>query len=326
MSNKTDIFEPSDMPYVYPHLLQFTDAIWSSFWSPKHFTYDRDVRDFKMELTDLEREIVKKCILSIGVVENKVKTFWGRLEQRMPKTEIAAVGAVFTGNEEVHRQTYVKLLEDLGLQDEFKKVYEIPCMADRVDYLTKYLKGVRSRSNKEFTKSLILFTLLVENCSLFSQFLVMSSLCKYSNVLKNFSDIINATAREEVLHGKFGAALVNIIKAENPDWFDDDMEAKIRRSIRKAYTSEVKVLDWIFENGELNCISKDEVLTFLKMRLNDSLSQMGYSAEFELDPKLLEKSEFFTAEIASTIDIDFFVGKSSDYNVGKAFNDDDLWG
>ena len=84
----------------------------------------------------------------------------------------------------------------------------------------------------------------------------------------NFNTIITATAKEEILHGKFGSELINIVKNENPEWFDEEMEKKIRRNIKKAFDSESKVIDWVMEMGEPNHISKLEVLEFLKVRLN----------------------------------------------------------
>jgi len=322
------IFEKREkiQPYEYPNLLNYAKAIHKAFWHVDHFTYESDVRDFKVELTPVERDIVEKSMLSIGVVENKVKSFWARLDQRMPKTEISDVGYTFAGNEVVHRLTYAQTLDLLGLQDRFESIGEVPEIRDRIKYLNKYLEGVSSRSNKEFTKSLILFTLLVENSSLFSQFLIMSSFSKYKNVLKNFSKVINATAREEILHGKFGSELVNIIRQENPEWFDDEMEQKTRRAVRKAFDAELKVLEWIFEKGELDFISKAEIAEFLKSRLNNSLNQIGYSNEFEVSDILLEKSNYMEIMLLATQDIDFFDGKSSDYNESTAFTEEALWG
>ena len=321
------IFEEREniQPYEYEYLFKYDKAIRHAFWDVDHFTYDKDIRDFKIELSDNERQVIKRSMLAIGTVENKVKTFWAKVGDRMPKTEISDVGFTFSGNEVVHRQAYEKLLNKLGLAKEFENIFDVPCMDGRVKYLTKYLKGVNSRSNKEFTKSLILFTLLVENCSLFSQFLIVSSFNKYKNVMKNFSEVINATAREEIIHGKFGAELVKIIKAENPEWFDAEMEDKTRRAIRKAYKAEEEVLDWILEGGELEFITKEEILEFLKNRLNDSLNQMGYDNEYKVNEELLEKSDFMERMLLATKDFDFFDSKSGDYNKGTAYTEDSLW-
>ena len=312
-------------PYEHPHLIKYAHAIHESFWTPEHFTYDRDVNDYLVKLNTTEQDILKKAMLAIGVIENKVKTFWARIDMRMPKTEIAIVGHTFAGNEVIHQLTYEKLLTLLGLEDEFDKVIDIPCMQGRSDYLTKYLQGVYSKSNKEFTKSLILFTLLVENASLFSQFLIVSSFKKHKNILSNFNSVISATAREENLHAKFGEELIKIIRSENPEWFDEEMESKIRRNVRKALVAETEVLDWIFEKGELDFLPKESIIEYLKSRFNKSLNQIGYNNEFEINDKLLEPTEFLEVQLMASSSFDFFNEKSTDYSQNTAFDEEDLW-
>jgi len=310
-----DIFSERQtiQPYEYEGLMKYADAIHESFWTAEHFTYDRDVREFRLDLSPGEQEIVKRAMLAIGVVENKVKTFWARIDQRIPKVEISDVGHTFAGNEVIHRRAYEKLLNLLGLGREFESVLSVPCMEGRSKYLTKYLSGVSSRSNKEFTKSLILFTLLVENCSLFSQFLIVSSFNKYKNVMNNFNSVVTATGKEEALHGRFGAELVHIIRRENPDWFDDEMERKIRGNVQKAFKAECEVLDWIFESQELDFLPKATVIEYLKSRFNLSLQQIGYESEFEVNEALLMPTEFFDMAVKTSQSFDFFNEKSSEY-------------
>lgn len=232
---------------------------------------------------------------------------------------------VFISGNCIHQLTYEKLLVLLGLEKEFESIFEVPCMKGRSEYLTKYLSGVSSVSNKEFAKSLILFTLLVENASLFSQFLVVSSFNKYKNILTNFSSVVGATAREENIHAKFGEALINIIRKENPEWFDSDMEDKIRRNIRKAFESECKVLDWIFEKGELEFLPKINIQEYLKSRLNKSLNQIGYSDEFIVNEELLVPCEFLEVQLTASTSFDFFNEKSSEYSQNSSFDEDNMW-
>lgn len=325
--DKPNIFAPADKvePYTYPHLINYMHAIHNSFWIPEHFTFDRDVIDFKVNLTDNEREVVKKSMLAISQVENKVKTFWGRIDMRMPKTEISMVGYSFANTEVIHQRSYSKLLSLLGLESEFEKIKDIPVLEGRTNYLKKYLKGVNSRSNKEFTKSLILFTLLIEDISLFSQFLIVSSFKKYRNVLSNFNSIIGSTAREEVLHSDFGVALIKIIKEENPEWFDDEMENKIRRNVRKAYKAEAEILDWIFQGGELEFLPKESIKEYLKDRFNKSLVNLGYKEEYKVDNNLLKPTEFLEVQLKASSSFDFFNEKSSEYSNNASFDEEDLW-
>ena len=309
-------------PYEYPQLMEFAKGILESFWTIDHFEVESDLRQIKVgDLTPEEVTILERCMLSINVVENKVKSFWSRLDMRFPKPEVGFVGSVFGSNEVVHAMAYSELLEQMGLSDKFKTVMDVPCMKGRSAYLTKYLKGVSSRSNKEFTKSLILFTLLVENVSLFSQFLIMSSFSKYKNKITEFGKIVSATSADEQLHGQFGATLVNILRTENPEWFDDDMEAKIRRSVRKAFKAECGVLDWIFEEQELDFLPKKNIKEFLKNRFNYSLNLMQYDDEYEIDSTLLDCTKFFDRIASSTVDDDFFHSTVTSYSKGKCFED-----
>jgi len=232
---------------------------------------------------------------------------------------------VFISGNCIHQLTYEKLLSSLGLEKEFENVVNIPCMQGRSEYLGKYLQGVYSKSNKEFTKSLILFTLLVENTSLFSQFLIVSAFKKHKNVMSNFNSVISATAREENLHAKFGEELINIIRNENPDWFDTDMENKIRRNVRKALEAEIGVLNWIFEKGELEFLSKKNIIEYLKSRFNKSLNQIGYKNEFEIEESLLKPTEFLEVQLTATSSFDFFNEKSTDYSQNTAFNEEEIW-
>lgn len=323
----SDIFEPTDRvePYTYPHLIEYMHAIHNSFWIPEHFTFDRDVMDFRVKLNDNEREIVKRSMLAISQVENKVKTFWGRIDMRMPKTEIAMVGYAFANSEIIHQRSYSKLLSLLGLEEEFNRIKDIPPLEGRTNYLTKYLKGVNSSSDKEFTKSLILFSLLIENVSLFSQFLIVSSFKKYKNLMTNFNSIIGATAREETLHASFGIELVNIIRKENPEWFDTEMENKIRRNINKAFEAECDILDWIFENGELDFLPKENIKEYLKERFNKSLIDLGYTAEFDVNHYLLEPTEFLDVQLTASSSFDFFNEKSTEYSNNTTFDEETLW-
>lgn len=325
MSN--NIFEPATAvePYTYPHLINYMHAIHNSFWIPEHFTFDRDVMDFKVKLTEQEREVVKRTMLAISQVENNLKTFWGRIDMRMPKTEIAMVGYAFANSEIIHQRSYSKLLTLLGLQDAFSKIPEIPALDGRTNYLKKYLKGVNSRSDKEFTKSLILFSVLIENVSLFSQFLIISSFNKYKSLMTNFNSIIGATAREETLHASFGIELVNIIRKENPDWFDQEMEDKLRRNIRKAFDAELKIIDWIFENGELEFLPKKSIQEYLKERFNKSLRDLGYKEEFQVNEELLKPTEFLEIQLTASSSFDFFNEKSTEYSNNSTFDEDTLW-
>lgn len=314
------------LPYEYPSLLEYKDAIRHSYWIDTEYNFTTDIDDFKVKVTDEEREVIKKTMLAIAQIEVNVKTFWADLYKRMPITEIGDVGMTFAESEVRHKDAYARLLRILGLEEEFKTVVEIPAIKGRIKYLKKYLDGSRSRDNKMYTKSVLLFSLFIEHVSLFSQFLIMMSFNKEKNLFKGISNVVEATSKEEDIHGNFGVEIINIIKSENPEWFDDEFEELIYSASRKAYEAECGILDWIFEQGELSFLPKETIKHFIMNRFNNSLKKIGMKPIFEVDNSLLQSTKWFEVEITATKEGDFFYKKQIDYNKkSKAITADDLF-
>tara|TARA_R100000951_G_scaffold112293_1_gene112423 strand:+ start:4213 stop:5193 length:981 start_codon:yes stop_codon:yes gene_type:complete len=314
------------LPYEYPQLLAYKDAIRHSYWIDTEFNFTEDIQDFKVTITPDERDVIKKTMLAIAQVEVNVKTFWADMYKRMPITEVGDVGMTFAESEVRHKDAYARLLRILGLEKEFQSVIEVPAIAGRLKYLKKYLDGTRSRDNKMYTKSVLLFSLFIEHVSLFSQFLIMMSFNKEKNVFKGISNVVEATSKEEEIHGNFGAEIINIIKKENPEWFDQEFEDLIDSACKKAYIAECQILDWIFEKGELSFLPKNTIQHFIKNRFNNSLEKIGMKPIFQVDENLLRSVEWFDIEITGTKEGDFFYKKSVDYNKkSKSITEDDLF-
>ncbi|EGV43127.1 ribonucleotide reductase [Bizionia argentinensis JUB59] len=325
---KSNIFEKriNLKPYEYPELYEYVPAIRHSYWIHTEFNFTSDVQDFKTLLSDPERTAIKNTMLAISQIEVAVKNFWGEIYHRMPKPEIGSVGATFAESEVRHHDAYSHLLEVLGLNEEFKNLKKKPVIMKRVQYLETALKNAKSDDNKEYAESVLLFSLFIEHVSLFSQFLIIMAFNKHKNMLKGISNVVEATSKEEQIHGDFGIDLIKIIKAENPEWFDEEYSIKIQDMCREAFDAESKIIDWIFEDGELDFIPKNVINEFIKQRFNDSLESIGIEKIFEIDQKLLAETEWFDDEIIGTKHGDFFVKRSINYSKRtQSITSDDLF-
>ena len=225
-----------------------------------------------------------------------------------------------------HADSYSHLLEILGLNDEFEKIKDIPALKQRVDYLSKMVQYSKSEDDREYILSMILFSLFTEHVSLFSQFLVMMSFNKHRNLFKGLSNVIEATSKEEQIHGLFGIDVVNIIREEHPEWFDEDLKQEIYKACQEAYESEVKVIDWILGEGELEFMSSDVVKEFVKQRLNNSLVAVGYEELFDVDKELVDETKWFDDEVIGTKLTDFLHKRSVNYTkFSQSINGDTIF-
>ena len=325
-NNKPDIFRKrtSLKPYEYPQLVEYTDAIRHSYWVHTEFNYSADIQDMKVRMEPEEVEIVKKAMLAISQIEVAVKTFWAKIGDRFPKPEIAAVGITFGESEVRHADAYSNLIEIMGLNEEFEKVVEVPAMKKRIAYLEQSIGS--PADDKDYFHKIILFSMFVENVSLFSQFLIMMAFNKHKNVLKGISNAVEATSKEEDIHARFGFELVNIIREENPEWFDKDSNNEVNRLCRDAFKAESAIVDWIYGDADLDFLPKATVKEFLKHRFNQSLKAIDMKPLYEVDEEAVASTDWFVEEILSTKNVDFFVKRSTAYSKKtKAFTEDDLF-
>tara|TARA_B100000214_G_scaffold123275_1_gene87376 strand:- start:5724 stop:6998 length:1275 start_codon:yes stop_codon:yes gene_type:complete len=301
-------------PFEYPELYEYVPAIRHSYWIHTEFNFTSDIQDFKTHLTELEKSAIKNTMLAISQIEVAVKNFWGDIYHKIPKPEVSAVGATFAESEVRHTDAYSHLLEILGLNTEFKTLKKNPVVMKRVRYLDGALINSKSENDRHYTESILLFSLFIEHVSLFSQFLIIMAFNKHRNMLKGISNVVEATSKEEQIHGDFGIDLIKIVKQENPDWFDIKYEHKIQDMCNTAYKAESAIIDWIFEKGELDFLPKSQIKEFIKDRFNKSLESIGVNKVFETNKTLLNQTEWFNDEIIGTKHVDFFVKRSINYS------------
>ena len=301
-------------PFEYPELYEYVPAIRHSYWIHTEFNFTSDIQDFKTHLSEIERNAIKNAMLAISQIEVAVKSFWGDIYHKIPKPEVGAVGSTFAESEVRHTDAYSHLLEILGLNNEFKNLKKNPVIMKRVRYLDAALVSSKSENDRQYTESILLFSLFIEHVSLFSQFLIIMAFNKHKNMLKGISNVVEATSKEEQIHGDFGIDLIKIVKQENPEWFDVKYEFKIQSMCKTAYDAESAIIDWIFEKGEVDFLPKSQIKEFVKDRFNRSLESIGVKKVFETDQSLLNETEWFNDEIIGTKHVDFFVKRSINYS------------
>ena len=325
---KRDIFKPriNLKPYEYPELYEYVDAIRHSYWLHTEFNFTSDIQDFKINVSPSERNAIQNAMLAIAQIEVAVKTFWWNVYSRLQKPEIGSVWDTFAESEVRHMDAYSHLLEILWLNSDFERIKDIPAIMKRIEYLDEATRWAKVNTDKEYMKNILLFSLFIEHVSLFSQFLIIMSFNKYRNIFKWISNVVEATSKEEQIHWMFGIDVINIIRQEHPEWFDEEFIESIKKSCEASYEAEKTIVDWIFEEWELDFLSKKTVNEFIKNRLNNSLDSIWIERIFEVDNEELEKTDWFDDEIMSTKHWDFFVKRSVNYNKrAKSITSDDLF-
>lgn len=316
----------SRKPDLYPWTQDFIKSLQDGFWTVREFNFNSDIQDFKINLTDKEREIITKALSMVGQLEISVKKFWAKLGDNLPHPSINDLGYVMANSEVIHGDAYERLLEVMGLEDAFDDILKVDIVKSRVNYLRKHLHKFHSDNKKQFVYSLILFTLFVENIALFSQFYTVMWFGRYRNLLKDTNKQVEYTSREEDLHAKIGIKLINVLRKEYPGIFDDELKEKILYEAEQAVNYECEIVDWILDGFSHKKLNSDLVKEFIKDRMNKSLKSIGYRKIFTVDSEAVKETDWFDEQLLGNNMTDFFHSRPTEYSKkSKSFSEEDLF-
>jgi ribonucleoside-diphosphate reductase beta chain len=317
----------SRKPNLYPWVEEYIDSMHNGFWTDKEFSFKSDIQQFKVNLTDQEREIIVRTLSAIGQIEVAVKTFWAKLGENLPHPSLQDLGFVMANVEVIHNNAYERLLKVLDLEDVFEENLKLEWIQGRVNYLRKYTHRFYKDSKKQYLYALILFTLFVENVSLFSQFYVINWFARFKNVLKDTDQQVKYTRNEEQIHALVGIKLINTIRSEYPELFDDELEDRIVQQAQSAFESEAKIVDWMVNGIQEEGLTAPLLKEFIKNRINESLAQIGFKEAFyDVDKSLLMETKWFDEELHGNNMTDFFHSRPVEYSKkNQSFSEDDLF-
>lgn len=313
-------------PNHYPWTEAFMEAMHSGFWTDKEFSFKSDVHQFRTELTEQEQEIIVRTLSAIGQIEVAVKTFWAKLGENLPHPSLSDMGYVMANIEVIHNNAYERLLTVLDMEDIFEENMKLEWIQGRVKYLKKYTHRFYKDSKKQYLYALILFTLFVENVSLFSQFYIINWFARFKNVLKDTDQQVKYTRNEENIHGMIGIKIINTIREEMPELFDEELEERILDEANQAYKAEAKIVDWMVNGYQEEGLNANILKEFIGNRINDSLDQIGFGRPLEVDTEILKKTLWFEEELHGNNMTDFFHSRPTEYSKkNQSFDEDDLF-
>ena len=172
---------------------------------------------------------------------------------------------------------------------------------------------------------ILFFTLIIENASLFSQFATVLSFARFKGYLKNVANIIAWTSVDEQLHANAGIYILKKSFEERPE-MKAKAEADATDFIRYYIVLEDKMLDWIFEQGELDFFGKKDLANYMRYRLDDSLTQLGLTKPFNISADEAKPMMWFEEEVFSNELDDFFAKRPTAYTKhDKSISENDLF-
>jgi len=296
---------------AYPQAEQFAELQEDIFWTAKEIGMDKDLHDLHNNLTEAEMHGVVTVLKLFTLYETHVgNDYWlDFIRNKFQRPEIQRMASVFGMFElNVHAPFYNKINEVLNLNtEEFYNSYvEDKTLRGRMDWLDRQFDG-------DDTLASLAVGSIVEGAVLYSNFAFLKHFqAEGKNKLVNMAAGINFSVRDENLHSLAGAWLFNTLREESEQLDNKELDKKIYKTCGKIYEHETRIIDMIFEKGEIKGITDLQMKNFIQARLNLCLEQLKLDPLYEVDYDPISK--WFYKNINTPQLHDFFHKQGNSYN------------
>jgi len=319
-------------PFEYP--VYYTEG-WlkqaQAFWLHTEIPMQQDVKDFRENLSDHEKQLVGNILLGFAQTECAVSDYWtNQVTRWFPKHEIIQMAMMFGSQETIHATAYSYLNETLGLEN-FDGFLHNEVTKNKFDNLmnTKneyaYMElATMPLARVEVAKSLAVFSAFAEGVSLYSSFAVLYSF-QMRNLLKGIGKQMKWSVRDESLHSKMGCMLFRQMCEEYPE-LKDAARDKILEAAHLSVNMEIDFINKMFENGDLENLKAEDLVEFIRKRANEKLIELGYEPVFVVDTTKSDNLDWFYHLTGGLTHTDFFALRPTDYSkAGEGEDFEDVW-
>lgn len=234
------------LPLSYPWAREHYKAGVANNWTPEEVSMQKDVEQWKSTtvLSDSERRLI---LWNLG--------FFSTAESLTANNIVLAIYKHITNpecrqymlrqsfEEAIHTDTFIYCCDSLGLDPEYiYTMYQsIPSIKAKDDFVVNLTLSVFDPNFKTDTKEnkqkLILdmvgFYVIMEGIFFYAGFAMMLAL-KRQQKMVGIGEQFEYIMRDESLHLAFGCDVINTIKQENPEVWDQDFQDKIIDLIKQA--------------------------------------------------------------------------------------------
>lgn len=310
-----DCFKPFAYPWAYEAFMQSEQMHW--LWTEVPMM--EDVKDFKLKLTDDEREFLTKILRfftqgDIDVSGAYVNVYLPRFRQ----PEVRMMLSSFAAREAVHIAAYSHLIETLGLPESiYNEFLQYEAMAAKHDFVVK-----AEEDTADLAAQIAAFSAFTEGMQLFSSFVMLLNFTR-NGTMKGMGQIIAWSIADETLHTESMTRIFREYIAENPALWTDALKAKIYGIAEEMTALEDAFIELAFGISEMKRLSKEEVRQYIRYIADRRLMGLGLKGIFKSEKNPLP----WVDAMLGVQHTNFFENRVVDYAKGALTGDwSDVWG
>ncbi|MFD0275514.1 ribonucleotide-diphosphate reductase subunit beta [Kitasatospora sp. NPDC127111] len=278
-------FELTLRPMRYPSFYdRYRDAI-KNTWTVEEVDLHSDVADLA-KLSEGERHMIGRLVAFFAtgdsiVANNVVLSLYKHINS--PEARLYLSRQLF--EEAVHVQFYLTLLDTYLPDPEdraaaFAAVENIPSIAQKAKFCFKYMNAVdhiESLQTKEdrraFLLNLICFAACVEGLFFYGAFAYVYWF-RSRGLLHGLATGTNWVFRDESMHMDFAFSVVDTVREEEPDLFDEEMAKQVTEMLEEAVEAELQFAQDLCGDG-LPGMNTASMRQYLEAVADQRLARLG---------------------------------------------------
>ena len=267
-------------PFLYPWCYEAWLTQQRIHWLPEEVPLAEDVRDWKKNLTDSERNLMTQIFRFFTQSDVEVNNcYMKHYSQVFGPVEVQMMLSAFSNIETVHIAAYSHLLDTIGMPEvEYSAFLQYKEMKDKFDYM----QNASMSSRRDIARTMAMFGAFTEGLQLFASFAILMNFPRF-NKMKGMGQIITWSVRDETLHCLSMIKLFNAFIDENRDIWDDELRSEITESCRTIIGFEDAFIDLAFSQGAVEGLTGQEVKDYIRFIGDRRLQQLNLQPIFGIE-------------------------------------------
>lgn len=325
-------FDLTLRPMRYPQFFEmYRDAI-KNTWTVDEIDFSDDLVDLDRKLMPAEKHLINRLVAFFAtgdsiVANNLVLNLYKHINA--PEARMYLSRQLY--EEALHVQFYLTLLDnyipDIAEREQaFAAIENIPSIRQKAEFCFKWmgtmdeLDELRTEEDRRtFVRNLICFATCIEGLFFFAAFAYVYFL-RSKGLLNGLAAGTNWVFRDESCHMNFAFEVVNTVRDEQPELFDERMATEIAQMLDEAVNCELAFAQDVLGEG-VPGMSLADTKEYLQFVADQRLVQLG------LDKQYGSKNPFAFMELQDVQELtNFFERTVAAYQMGVegdvAFDED----
>ncbi|MBP1473026.1 ribonucleotide-diphosphate reductase subunit beta [Frateuria sp. MAH-13] len=278
-------------PMRYPAFYEMYRAAIRNTWTVDEVDFAPDLADLDGRMNPAERHLIQRLVAFFAtgdtiVANNLVLNLYQHVNA--PEARMYLSRQLY--EEALHVQFYLTLL-DTYIPDPaerhkaFAAIGSIPSIAAKGDFCFRWIDSIQHlrrietrEQRRQFLLNLICFAACIEGLFFYAAFAYVYYL-RSRGLLHGLASGTNWVFRDESGHMAFAFEVVRIVRAEEPELFDDELRLQVEQMLEEAIDCETQFAQDVLSGGVAG-LSVNDMRQYLQYCADQRLAQLGLPKKY----------------------------------------------